>query len=442
MKEPRMSTTPSTRRPKAVISAGHKNFHLLFTASEMAKRDRLAMLITGAVPTAVERTLLSLPPLARSGKLQRFLNRQEQVPDALIYQSRLSEVVSSVGLIARKLSRYPRLDAQAQVAAMRAYGRRAARHLERHAPRGGIYHFRAGFGQSSIPVARDLGMTTICDHSIVHPALLEALVQNGGMFPTTRPPVPTGFWQLVMQDISAADLVLVNSDFVADSFVFMGLDPSKVRVAYQGAEDKFLSCLPLAASNRNLRQADPLRLLFAGGFTARKGAAELQAALAARPDLPITLDIAGSISAGDAERYAGLLADPRVQAVGMLSQRDLATLMSASDLLVFPTLAEGSARVVFEAMAAGCAVITTPNAGSVLRDGDGGMLIPPGQTDALINALEQAVQNRKRTANMGQHNYDLIRSRNTQSHYGDQIEEIYDSCLDTAAPATVKMAVS
>ena len=43
--------------------------------------------------------------------------------------------------------------------------------------------------------------------------------------------------------------------------------------------------------------------------------------------------------------------------------------MSRAEVFVFPSLAEGSARVVAMAMAAGCYVITTPNSGSVVRDG-------------------------------------------------------------------------
>jgi len=40
-----------------------------------------------------------------------------------------------------------------------------------------------------------------------------------------------------------------------------------------------------------------------------------------------------------------------------------------ADLFVLPTLAEGSAEVTYEALAAGLPVITTKSAGSVVRDG-------------------------------------------------------------------------
>ena len=45
------------------------------------------------------------------------------------------------------------------------------------------YHFRSGFGLESLDAARRRGIPTICDHSIVHPATLEPLMQNGGRLP-------------------------------------------------------------------------------------------------------------------------------------------------------------------------------------------------------------------------------------------------------------------
>ena len=51
--------------------------------------------------------------------------------------------------------------------------------------------------------------------------------------------------------------------------------------------------------------------------------------------------------------------------------------------LRLPASVEGSARVVFEALAAGCYVITTPNAGSIVKDEVHGALVEPGSADGL-----------------------------------------------------------
>jgi glycosyltransferase involved in cell wall biosynthesis len=58
-------------------------------------------------------------------------------------------------------------------------------------------------------------------------------------------------------------------------------------------------------------------------------------------------------------------------------------------VLAFPSLHEGSALVTYEALACGLPVITTPNAGSVVRDGREGLLVPIRDVGALARALQR-----------------------------------------------------
>ena len=413
------------RRPvtsDVVISSGHKNFHMLFSAAEMARRGRLAQLICGAYPRAWELAVLAMPPLSWMTKLQRFARRREVVPDQLIRQSRLSETIDSVALVLEQLTR-GRLHGLHRIA-FRAYGRAAARHLTNARSEGArIYHFRAGFGQSSIKRARELGMVTICDHSIAHPSLLDALIADRGRFPVIRPPLPDGLWRSVLDDIEAADVVLVNSDFVRESFVYMGHDPARIVVIPQGVEDKFVECLPSQLPVRS--STGPMRLLFAGGINQRKGIDYLASAMAEMKNFQFELHLAGPLDAAGRSRYEGLLSDPRVHYHGQLSQTALATLMADSDVFVFPSLAEGAARVLFEAMAAGCAVICTPNSGSVTLDGITGLIIPPGDSQALCEALSVLLGDPNLAKRMGSEGRRLISEGYRQIHYGDALERLY-----------------
>src|SRR5690606_13675779 len=56
---------------------------------------------------------------------------------------------------------------------------------------------------------------------------------------------------------------------------------------------------------------------------------------------------------------------------------------------LLPTLSEGSAMVCYEALAAGLPVITTPNAGSVVRDGVDGFIVPIRDGLAIAERLER-----------------------------------------------------
>jgi glycosyltransferase involved in cell wall biosynthesis len=65
-----------------------------------------------------------------------------------------------------------------------------------------------------------------------------------------------------------------------------------------------------------------------------------------------------------------------------------------ADVFVLPSLAEGSAEVTYEAMAAGVPMVTTRAAGSVARDAIEGRIVPERDPDALADAIEQIVEDR------------------------------------------------
>lgn len=61
---------------------------------------------------------------------------------------------------------------------------------------------------------------------------------------------------------------------------------------------------------------------------------------------------------------------------------------SWADLFLLPSICEGSATVCYEALAAGLPVITTPNAGSVIRNGLEGFIVPVRSWEAIAEKLE------------------------------------------------------
>jgi glycosyltransferase involved in cell wall biosynthesis len=63
--------------------------------------------------------------------------------------------------------------------------------------------------------------------------------------------------------------------------------------------------------------------------------------------------------------------------------------MAAADVFVFPSLFEGSAVVTYEALACGLPSVVTPGAGSVIRDGVDGFVVPPRDVAALAERMER-----------------------------------------------------
>jgi glycosyltransferase involved in cell wall biosynthesis len=92
----------------------------------------------------------------------------------------------------------------------------------------------------------------------------------------------------------------------------------------------------------------------------------------------------------------------------------------SADVLVLPSLSEGSASATYEGLAAGVPVITTPAAGSVVRDGIEGRIMPERDPDALAAAIEEVVEDRTKRASMAA--AARKRARNfTWERYGERL---------------------
>ncbi len=413
-------------RNDIIISNGFNQFPLVHAAAAMAMVGRLRLFITGAYPTPGLCRLLEGTGLVSAGKLQRLQDRQGQIPPDLVRSLAGSELFAAAAVQLMHRPTLAGLGRRLDLLSFSLYSRAAARLIARHEGRGGIYHYRSGFGQSSVMAARRRGMHILCDHSIAHPSLLDPLISNGGRMPdpaTLPPPPPLA--RMLNDDIGLADDILVNSDFVKQTFLHLGWPTDRVHVIHQGVDEACLAACPPRPP------PDPAdrRLMFAGHFGPRKGADILVDALTRLSSEAWSLDVVGSLDGETARRHAVFLSQPRIKLHGTLGRQDLADTMSARRIMVFPSLAEGSARVVTMAMAAGCFIITTPNAGSPVRHGLDGLLIPPGDAAALADAIAQALAMGDAVDRIGAANAERIRSHFRQASYGASLGVIYDRLL-------------
>ncbi|HEY3728962.1 MAG TPA: glycosyltransferase family 4 protein [Solirubrobacteraceae bacterium] len=415
-----------------VISAGFNKTHVTTAAREAHEHGVLTMAITGAYPTRGVQRLARRLRVDTRGRMARLLERGEDIPDdrlrALAMPELLYEAARTIALLPQGDMAYH----HACAASWRLYGRLAARELRRAGTGARIYQFRAGFGHASVAAARELGMHVLCDHAIVHPELLDELVANRGRSArlerraggTRRPDGLLPTEQAILEDIDRSDSILVNSDFVKETFLACGWPPDRVHVVYLGVDDNFLRGLGDAPRPRR-RGSGRLRLLFAGRFERRKGADLICEALAELDAVDWELVIAGPVMPDIRERHARFLDDPRVRLLGTISRRELGREMLAAPVFVFPSYAEGSARAVFEALACGCFVITTANSGTIVEDGIHGSVVGPDDPEALRLAIVGADADRQRIAEIGARNAGLIAARYPQPAYGDALAALY-----------------
>jgi glycosyltransferase involved in cell wall biosynthesis len=130
---------------------------------------------------------------------------------------------------------------------------------------------------------------------------------------------------------------------------------------------------------------DELRILFVGTLQLRKGLPYLLAALRLLNDPRLRVRLVGPslLSAAAMEQLAACC-----ELVGPVPRSDVYKHYEWADVFVLPTLSEGSANVVYEALMAGLPVITTREAGSIIQHGVDGLLIPAGSAAQLAEVLD------------------------------------------------------
>lgn len=155
----------------------------------------------------------------------------------------------------------------------------------------------------------------------------------------------------------------------------------------------------------------PFRFLYAGYLTKRKGIGVLMEAWGARgahfdrehfDNLKDRWNEGAELRlVGGGERPESLPAG--VVCLGQTPREALLREMSEADVFVFPSLFEGFALVILEAMAAGLPVITTPNTAGpdLIEHGKEGLIVPAGDANALRAAMESLLNDPERTRSMG-----------------------------------------
>ena len=264
------------------------------------------------------------------------------------------------------------------------------RFVARTLPDADVFVGLSGCGLATGREARRRGMKYICDRGSTHirhqnRVLADEHRRWGLPFAGIDPRIVAR----EEAEYDMAGLVTVPSNFVRNTFIANGVAPAKVKVLSYGVD---LARFHPVADPRE----GAFDVLFVGGVSLRKGAPYLLAAYQALQHPRKTLTIAGVAEPEvvDRMRAIGLL-DDGVDFVGHVPQPQLKELMSRSHVLVLPSVEEGLAMVMAQAMACGCPVLATRNAGAedLFTDGREGLIVDAACQPALSNSLQFMADN-------------------------------------------------
>src|SRR4029077_18852254 len=103
-----------------------------------------------------------------------------------------------------------------------------------------------------------------------------------------------------------------------------------------------------------------------------------------------TFRMVGAIEA--LQQAAAKLSDA-VELTGPVPRSDMGVHFAWADVFLLPSLCEGSATVVYEALSASLPVICTQNTGSIVRDGVEGRIIPIRDSRVIAEAVAGLARN-------------------------------------------------
>lgn len=180
---------------------------------------------------------------------------------------------------------------------------------------------------------------------------------------------------------AVADKIICGSQFVVDGILQAGGPVDKTIVVPYGIDfERFNPPV------RNFSLPRQLHVLFVGEVGIRKGAHYLIEAARILDTKLLEIQFT----------FVGRLALPKsimsslpsnVHLMGVIPRSGIRDQFASADIFCLPSLCEGSATVIYEALAMGLPVICTPNAGSLVEDGKEGYVVPIRDPESIAERI-------------------------------------------------------
>ena len=223
-----------------------------------------------------------------------------------------------------------------------------------------------------------------------------------------------------IEEYTLADLLLVLSETAADTFRVRGFPEKKLFYLPRGVDVKRF---------KPGQRPAKFRAIFSGALIKRKGIHHLLEAWY-RLNLPdAELWLAGTVH-DEAKPYLKEFWRENIRVLGFV--RDLENYLSQCTVHIFPSQWEGSAKVTYEAAACRLPQITTREAGDVVRNGVEGIIVKPGDVDAIAAALQHLHRHPELVQQMGSAARHRVIENFTWDHFRTRLLDAYEMAMRMA----------
>lgn len=270
-------------------------------------------------------------------------------------------------------------------------------------PKCDLLHVWNNMGLHTIRVAKKRDMKVIVERASTHPDWQDRVLNDevGGCV------IDPMYKDRMLQEYELADGILTPSQFAYNTFPER-LKP-KVRVIPFGVDCQKFKPAPKRHNN--------FRVLFAGDNVLRKGIRYLIDAWKLMPPehSELWLKIPGKPTTSGSIRT-------------IAEVPDMAELYNMVDIFCLPSLEEGQALVVWEAMACGLPCVVTEECGSLIKNNVNGIVVPSKNSKAIYHALMDLATSPLKRERLGQAARQLAEQYSWE-RYGKNLVEAYKKIM-------------
>ena len=275
-------------------------------------------------------------------------------------------------------------------------------------------------GRHSYQRARKLGAKLVCNCGQGHVEFVrETLQEEYRRWGAHFPDYDRRSLEKRLQEYDEADLITVLSNFARSTFLDRGVPKSTLAVVRPATD--------LSRFHPSPKHDRIFRVLFVGTLGIRKGLGYLLEALSnvRLPDFELLL--IGSLSAEAKSLLARFRDRIPFRVVGFVPRTQLYRYYSQGSVLVLPSLVEGLAGVMAQAMACGLPVIATPNTGAagLYTHGVEGYIVPTRDVAAIREKVLLLYENPQRRAQMAAAALRLASQLRHPADFSNQVVETY-----------------
>lgn len=308
-----------------------------------------------------------------------------------------------------------------------------SKRLEHMASEIDIVHTWPNAAVRTLKVAARLGIPTVLERPNAHTRYAyESVQQESSRLGIVLPPDNEyAFKEDVLrreeEEYRLADYLLCPSDFVQKTFLDRGFAKEKLLRHQYGFDESIYFC----ARDTESANGEGLRMIFVGDCAVRKGLHfALEAWLQSSARHAGTFMIAGKFLPEYAEKLGPMLSHPSVKVLGF--RTDVPELMRKSDVLVLPSIEEGSALVTSDARGSGCVLLVSEAAGAVCRHGEDALVHPVGDVARLAQHISELDQNRDLLGRLRAASLRTVHQI-TWTAAGEKLDAVYRHAIDSYA---------